>query len=132
MTAEQAVGLPLGKCLTCHVRFVPVDGGCPKCGSAATERYVSAGVGTVLSATALENPPPGWERPHLLAFVEVEDGVRLLVVPGKPLPAVGSEVVVRESGGVYRARLSATGGEKRGEGDVPAAGATRPPFEPPR
>jgi hypothetical protein len=85
----------------------------------------------VLAATSLEVPPPGWEKPHPLALVEVEDGVRLLVVPDAALPPVGTTVTVRADGPLYRARSTeAQGG--RGEGDVPEAGRTRPPFEPPR
>ena len=132
MTDGGSAGLQLGKCSVCHVRFVPVDGPCPKCGSTSTESYLSPGVGTVLASTSLEVPPPGWERPHPLALVEVEDGVRLLVVPDLPLPALGTLVEVRTDGGVYRARAAPRKKEKRGEGDVPEAGASRPPFEPPR
>jgi hypothetical protein len=132
MRAEAAPGVTLGKCSTCHVRFVPGDGPCPKCGSVATEAYVSPGVGTVLASSALEVPPPGWERPHLLALIEVEDGVRLLVVPDPPLPLAGSLVQVRQDGAVYRARSTLADEGKRGEGDVPEAGSARPPFEPPR
>lgn len=132
MSGEAAPGLALGKCSACHARFVPVDGPCPRCGSTSTEPYLSPGVGTVLASTLLEVPPPGFERPHPLALVEVEDGVRLLVVPDLPLPSAGSLVAVRGDGAVYRARaLPASGGE-RGEGDAPGAGRSRPPFEPPR
>lgn len=94
--------LTLAKCSTCHARFVPVDGPCPRCGASPVEPYTTA-VGTVLAVSALEVPPPGWERPHPLAFVEVEDAVRLLVIPDLPLPAVGARVTVRRDGVVYRA-----------------------------
>lgn len=132
MSSDDAGGLRLGKCSTCHARFVPVDGPCPKCGSTATESYESSGLGTVLGSTSLEVPPPGWESPHPLALVEVEDGVRLLVIPDPPLPAVGTVVEVFADGPLYRARASPIAGKPRGEGDAPGAGATRPPFEPPR
>ena len=124
--------LRLGKCSTCHARYVPIDGPCPKCGSLATEAYVSAGVGTVLASTLLEVPPPGWTAPHPLALVEVEDGVRLLVVPDLPLPPAGTLVQVRGEEGLYRARALRNDEAERGEGDVPGAGGSRPPFEPPR
>ena len=132
MNAGAPVGVSLGKCSTCHARFVPVDGPCPRCGSPSTETYASPGVGKVLAATALEVPPPGWPGPHLLALVEVEDGVRLLVIPDPPLPSLGALVEVRAEGALYRGRALAEGGAERGEGDVPGAGASRPPFEPPR
>ena len=127
MSPNELTGLRLGKCSTCHTRFVPVDGPCPKCGSTATESYLAGGLGTVLCSTALEVPPPGWEPPHPLALVEVEDGVRLLVIPDLPLPAVGTIVEVVSDGAVYRARASPISGGTRGEGDVPGTGATRPP-----
>ena len=132
MNGGLAGGVQLGKCLTCHARFVPVDGPCPRCGSARTEPYVSPGVGRVLASTLLEVPPPGWPGPHPLAIVEVEDGVRLLVIPEPPLPAPGALVTVAADGPVYRARSADPEGAERGEGDAPAAGGSRPPFEPPR
>jgi uncharacterized OB-fold protein len=125
-------GLVLGRCPACHARFVPADGNCPRCGSAKVESYPSPGLGVVLAATALEVPPPGWERPHPLALVEVEDGVRLLVVPDAPVPKVGAPVEVRFEGAIYRARPPAPKRGERGEGDAPGAGRARPPFEPPR
>jgi len=128
-----APGLELCKCLTCHVRFAPTDGPCPKCGSGTTEAYRSSGLAVVLAATALEVPPPGWERPHPLALVELEDGVRLLVIPDdRSPPAPRSLVEVRREGGLYRARAAPEAKGKRGEGDAPDAGVARPPFEPPR
>lgn len=132
MRAGSAEGLRLGKCLTCHVRFVPGDGPCPKCGSSTTEPYVSPGLATVLASTSLEVPAPGWPKPHLLALVEAEDGVRLLVVPEASLPAIGAVVEVWADGEVFRARASPRREGGRGEGDVPETGPPRPPFEPPR
>jgi len=132
MSEGEPAGLSLGKCSTCHARFVPVDGPCPRCGSGSTERYSSPGVGTVLASTSLEVPPPGWPGPHPLTLVEVEDGVRLLAIPDLPLPPAGTLVEVRAEGALYRAKTLDGEGAKRGEGDVPATGAIRPPFEPPR
>jgi uncharacterized OB-fold protein len=125
-------GLTLGKCATCHARFVPCDGPCPRCASPATELYRAGALGAVLAATSLDAPPPGWPGPHPLALVEVEDGVRLLVVPDAPLPAVGSRVEVRADGAIYRCRPAEGREGERGEGDVPKAGSVRPSFEPPR
>ena len=124
--------VPLGKCLACHARFAPGDGPCPKCGSASTERYPAPPVATTLAATVLEVPPPGWEKPHALALVELEDGVRLLALVDGPLPGAGELLEVRLEAGLYRVRRSASEEGKRGEGDVPGAGAVRPSFEPPR
>jgi hypothetical protein len=132
VSASEPAPLVLGKCSTCHARFVPIDGPCPRCGSPATEPYPSPGIGKILAATSLEVPPPGWPAPHRLALVEVEDGVRLLVVPDAPLPEVGSLARVVADGPIYRARPVGAAEGARGEGDVPEVGRTRPPFEPPR
>jgi hypothetical protein len=126
------VGVLLGKCLVCHVRFAPGDGPCPKCGSASTERYSAPPVATTLAATSLEVPPPGWEKPHALALVELEDGVRLLALVDGPLPRPGELLEIRLDGDLYHVRRGAAEEGKRGEGDVPGAGAVRPSFEPPR
>jgi len=132
LSAAVGPGLTLGKCGSCHARYVPVDGPCPRCGSTDTGPYVSEGLGRVLASTSLEVPPPGFDRPHLLALVEVEDGVRLLVVPEAPLPVAGQTVRVRLEGAVYRAGPASPSVGERGEGDAPGAGRSRPPFEPPR
>jgi uncharacterized OB-fold protein len=120
-----APGLTLRKCLVCHVRFVPLDGPCPKCAATETEPYAAPPVGTVLASTALEVPPAGWPAPHPLALVEVEDGVRLLVISELPLPAPGTRVEIRFDGTVYRATGPGSARGPRGEGDAPEAGAAR-------
>jgi uncharacterized OB-fold protein len=132
VNGSDPVGITLGKCATCHARFTPREGPCPRCMSSATETFVVPGLGKVLASTALEVPAPGWEAPHLLALVELEDAVRLLVLPEAPLPAPGDAVEVRADGPVYRARRATSVAGERGEGDAPGAGAARPPFEPPR
>ncbi len=132
MSGPERIGLRLGRCRTCHARFVPVAGPCPRCASTETDTWVASGLGKVLAATELEVPPPGWDRPHPLALVEIEDGVRLLVIPDRPLPAPGALVEVREDGPCYRAGAPGRARDERGEGDAPGVGTVRPPFEPPR
>jgi len=132
VSAPGPEGLTLVKCSTCHARFTPREGPCPRCMSPSTEAFIVPGIGTVLASTALEVPPPGWEAPHLLALVELEDAVRLLVLPEAPLPVPGALVEVRADGPVYRARRVDGDRGGRGEGDAPGAGPSRPPFEPPR
>jgi len=121
-------GLLLAKCLSCHARFAPPDVPCPRCGSTGTETYRAAPGATVLAATSLEVPPPGWERPHRLALVEVEDGVRLIVIVEGGLPPAGSRVSVWADGPVYRARSAEPEGAERGEGDVPGTGTGPTPL----
>jgi uncharacterized OB-fold protein len=113
------------RCETCHLSFVPRPGRCPKCGSGAITPHPIGARGTVLAATEVSVPPPEWPTPHRLALVEAEEGVRLLVVVRGDLPVIGDTVRLEST----ERGFAAIG---RGEGDAPAAGTDRPPFEPPR
>jgi len=124
----------LVRCGSCQARFLPTDGPCPRCGSTDCHRYAAPALGKILAATELVHPAAGWESPHLLAFVELPDSVRLLAIVDGSLPAIGAIVMVRRDGEVYRARTepgppSASG---RGEGESPRAGSAGLSFEPPR
>lgn len=101
---EEPAAISLGRCDSCHARFLPTDGPCPRCASGKTEFYSVPGLGAVLAATELANPPPRWPNPHRLALVEVADGVRILGVVDTALPASGDVVSVRRDGEVYRVR----------------------------
>ena len=96
--------LELTRCLSCHARYLPTDGPCPKCGSVESASYAVAPVGRVLASTELHYPPTGFHSPHRLALVEAADAVRLLAVVEGPLPVAGALVEVRRDGDVYRAR----------------------------
>jgi len=100
--------LALTRCLSCHARFLPRDGPCPKCASTECAPYSVAPVGRVLAATELHYPPTGWHSPHRLALVEAADAVRLLAVVEGPLPTAGALVEVRQDGDLYRARSEPT------------------------
>ncbi len=121
--------LPVSQCRGCHSRFLPRPGPCPRCGGTDLLATELSGVGTVLAAVELHNPAEGWSAPHRLALVEVSEEVRVLAIASEALPRIGSRVLVLVDGPRYR--LSSGSGE-RGEGDLPAAGRSRPPFEPPR
>lgn len=96
--------LELTRCRSCHARFLPTDGPCPKCGSADCMPYTASSIGKVLAATELHYPASGWHAPHRLALVEMADAVRVLaIVEGSP-PVTGALVEVRRDGDVYRAR----------------------------
>jgi uncharacterized OB-fold protein len=100
--------IELRRCDACQSRFLPTDGACPRCGSTAVRPYSAPAVGTVLAATELTAPAPGWTSPHRLALVELAESVRLLAVVDDALPAAGDAVTVRKEKDVYRAR-SGTG-----------------------
>jgi hypothetical protein len=96
--------------------------------------YAAPALGRVLAATELVHPAAGWEPPHLLAFVELPDAVRLLAIVDGSLPAVGAVVAVRRDGEIYRARTEpeVPADPGRGEGESPRAGSPGASFEPPR
>ncbi len=125
--------LELLRCGSCQTRYLPTDGPCPHCGSIDRSSYRVPPIGTVLSATELVNPATGWPSPHRLAFVELADSVRALVIVEGALPARGDIVTVRREGETFRARAEPAVPEpERGEGESPRAGVADPSFEPPR
>lgn len=95
MIADPPIAISL--CDQCHSRFVPRPGPCPRCGSTAVEPAELAPTGSVLAATQLEIPPAGWEAPHRLALVELDESVRVLAQVEGDLPPVGSTVHVRRA-----------------------------------
>lgn len=96
--------IELGRCSSCHARFLPGDGPCPRCGSADCTAFGASALGKVLASTELHYPASGWHSPHRLALVEVADSVRLLAIVEGTLPSPGALVEVRAEGAVYRAR----------------------------
>ena len=106
MTA--AATLELTRCASCHARFLPTDGPCPKCGSPDCAPYSASAVGRVLVATELHYPASGWHAPHRLALVEMTDAVRVLAIVDEVLPVPGDLVEVRRDGDVHRARPEPT------------------------
>jgi uncharacterized OB-fold protein len=95
--------IELSRCETCRTRFLPTDGGCPRCGSTDIRSYTSPALGTVLASTEMSNPPTGWTAPHRIALIELPESVRLIAIVDGPLPAPGTLVSVRPDGPVYRA-----------------------------
>jgi uncharacterized OB-fold protein len=96
--------LELTRCGSCHARFLPTDGPCPRCGSSDCAPYSASPMGRVLAATELHYPASGWHAPHRLALIELADAVRVLAIVDGPLPAPGDLVEVRRDGDVHRAR----------------------------
>ncbi len=96
--------IELTRCTSCHARFLPTDGPCPRCGSSDCSPYSVSVLGNVLAATELHYPASGWHAPHRLALVEMADAVRVLAIIEGGLPSPGDLVEVRREGDVYRAR----------------------------
>lgn len=105
---NSAAAVALTRCQSCHTRFLPTDGPCPKCGSSDCQPYSVPAVGRVLAATELQYPASGWHAPHRLALIEVADAVRVLAIVDGTGPAPGTLVELRRDGDVYRARAEPT------------------------
>ncbi|MGE0800052.1 MAG: OB-fold domain-containing protein [Lautropia sp.] len=57
------------------------------------DRAEFAATGTVWAATVIRTPVPGFEPPHALAYVDIDDGPRVLAsVAGATAPVPGSRV----------------------------------------
>ena len=104
----EANTIELTGCHSCHARFLPTDGPCPRCGSTDCSSYTTSPIGRVLAASELHYPPSGWHAPHRLALIEMTDAVRVLAIVEAALPVAGDLVEVRKDGDVYRARTVPT------------------------
>lgn len=101
--------LLVARCDSCHGRFLPREGPCPRCGARAMSPHPIGNEGIVLAATELSLPSPPWVAPHPLALVELEESVRVLAVAVAGLTP-GDRVTVHRDGEVYRAEPAHSGG----------------------
>lgn len=101
--------LRVSRCDSCHSRFLPRPGHCPRCGSDDLHPQEIPPQAVVLAVTESSSPPPGWENPHRLALVEAADAVRLLVVVDA-LPEVGATVFVARVDDHYAANVAERSG----------------------
>jgi uncharacterized OB-fold protein len=86
--------LLISRCTSCHGRFLPRDGPCPRCGSLAVSPVEVPATGVVLASIELAAPAAPWPAPHRLALVELEESVRILALVPGPLPTRGDRVGV--------------------------------------
>jgi uncharacterized OB-fold protein len=86
-----------GECAACGTRIFPLRDYWPRCGAAEPPRStLLSETGTVFSYTVVRQAPPGWRTPYVLAYVDLDDGVRVLAqvdVPHEDL-ALGLRVRV--------------------------------------
>lgn len=94
----------LARCGTCHLRFVPADGVCPRCASAEVTTFRVPALATVLAATSIVYPSAGWPSPHRVALVELAEAVRLVAIADEPLPAAGEIVELFAGPTAFRVR----------------------------
>jgi uncharacterized OB-fold protein len=107
--------LRITRCESCHSRFLPRPGPCPRCGATTVVSLRIPPVGRVLAATEALYPPTGWTSPHRLALVAVSEDVRVLALVEGPLPSAGVLVRIERRGEQYVARTP--------EPEPPATGA---------
>lgn len=98
-TAAQRHELVRPVCRACGRSFFTPQIACPHCLSQDWEYRVSAGTGTVYSATVVHRPPsPGFEVPFRLGIVDLDEGWSMLANfvggPGERCPAIGAPVRV--------------------------------------
>lgn len=84
-------------CASCGTRLFPARTFCPACKAGAGLAQVALSpLGTVHSWTIVRQAPAGRPTPYTLAYVDLDDGVRLLAQvdhPGRE-PAIGMRVAL--------------------------------------
>ena len=74
-----AASLLIQKCRECGSLRNPPGPMCPRCGSLEWTTIKSSGAGAIYSYTIHYHPPlPGFNAPHPVVLVELEEGVRML------------------------------------------------------
>ncbi len=101
--------LPMSRCASCHVGFLPRAGPCPRCGARAIVPFDVPASGVVVAATELSAVAAGWTSPHRLALVELEESIRVLAVVRGELPPIGSTVELTVDRSAYSAELPSPG-----------------------
>jgi uncharacterized protein len=67
------------RCPDCHTIVFPAKDFCPKCHSESDQATVVLSEhGTVFSYTVVHQAPAGRRTPYVLAYVDLEDGVRVM------------------------------------------------------
>ncbi|MCI4341929.1 MAG: hypothetical protein L3K11_06135 [Thermoplasmata archaeon] len=99
--SETLPGLLVAGCRSCHSRYLPRPGRCPRCGSDEVGPQRISNQASVLAATEVSTPPAGFAPPHRLALLEAADGVRILALVHGALPEPGDSVAVVRDGAQY-------------------------------
>jgi uncharacterized OB-fold protein len=75
----EAGELRIQRCTACATLRHPPRPVCAACGSRESDWMLSAGLGEVYSYSVVRHPPvPGRVMPHVVALVELDEGVRVL------------------------------------------------------
>ena len=70
--------LRIQRCVDCGRLRHPPRPMCPGCNSLAWDSIVAAGTGTVYSYVLPRHPDFGFESPHIVALVDLDEGTRIL------------------------------------------------------
>ena len=62
-------------CASCRAIQFPCRAACRSCGGNELERHPLSGQGTVYSYSAVTQAPEGFEPPHLMALVRLDEGI---------------------------------------------------------
>jgi uncharacterized protein len=83
-----------GRCDRCDARFFPRPAVCAHCLSTEIPEERLSPAGTVHAVTTVHMAPPGFEAPYRLAWVDLDDGVRVFAqLDCDSEPAVGARVI---------------------------------------
>jgi len=70
--------LRLQRCGACEHTYFPPRPFCPSCASRDVRVFVASGRATLYSYVINHRPAPGFDAPHSIAVVELEEGPRLM------------------------------------------------------
>jgi uncharacterized OB-fold protein len=70
--------LRLQRCSDCTQVYFPPRPFCPGCASRDVEIFVASGRATLYSYVINHRPMPGFEAPHSIAVVQLEEGPRMM------------------------------------------------------
>jgi uncharacterized protein len=91
---DGVVTLPASTCTECGYAVAGTLAACPRCGGETVASEAGPG-GRVWASTVVRIPVPGRTPPYGLAYVDLDDGPRVLAhFPGDAALAVGSTVVL--------------------------------------
>ena len=83
---DGAARLTGSQCNSCREVAFPPRHVCGRCGSRALSPMTLSGSGSVISATHVETPPAGFDRPIDVALVDLAEGPRLFALLAEPAP----------------------------------------------
>lgn len=84
-----------GQCTSCSLRLYPRPTVCPRCWSKDVAPVHLSTRGSLYTCTIVHAGRPGWQTPYAIAYVDLDDGVRVcgpLDLDGGEAPPIGCPV----------------------------------------